>query len=237
MIALSIDTAANFCAAALSDMRNADIVASVSKEIGRGHGEILFEIIDQCMGAAGCGYHDIERIISTTGPGSFTGVRIGLSAARAIALALSKPVIGISNLEACADHALQIENAAEEDALVSVILNARRNEVYFQQYQHGSAVCEASLLAIEKVDVGDSVLCGSGAAQYLHQRENKRAGGENRIIHHQATAPIEIIAALGMKKNVPTSRPRPLYLRNPDAKSQQGFAVQRSGSQNSDMRQ
>ncbi|MCF6322032.1 MAG: tRNA (adenosine(37)-N6)-threonylcarbamoyltransferase complex dimerization subunit type 1 TsaB [Rhizobiaceae bacterium] len=232
MIALSIDTAANYCAAALSDVNSGEILASVNEDIGRGHAEMLLDIIDQCMKQANAGYRDIEQIVSTIGPGSFTGVRVGLATARAIGVALSKPVIGVSNLEACARYAMQFDNMPVGNKLVSVIVDARRNEVYFQQFNNALPVQKPVVSAIKDLEIEDSALCGSGAAEYVLYKKPDR---KPVIIHDKATAPIEIIAALGAEKPVPDSRPQPLYLRAADAKIQDGFAVPRCDIENTDV--
>jgi len=231
MIALSIDTAANNCAVALSDIGTGEILASVSEDIGRGHAELLLDVIERCMAQANTRYHDIERVISTIGPGSFTGVRVGLATARAVGLALSKPVIGVSNLEACAHFALQLGGGSLENKTLSVILDARRNEVYFQQFKNGLEVQKPAVSTIEALHLENSVLCGSGAVAYNLQMKHAGSPQKSTIIHDMATAPIELIAALGINKPVPKTRPQPLYLRGADAKKQDGFAVQRSDTE------
>ncbi len=221
MYALSIDTAANLCSVALSDMQSGASICEVSHDIGRGHAEILMDNISQCMREAGVGYSEIDRIISTVGPGSFTGVRVGLSVARAIGLGIKKPVIGISNLEACASYARQ--NLGDPSKVIHVLIDARRGEVYSQQFKNGEAIDEASVLKVENIAVSeDSVLCGSGAEIFANYKQAKFD-----IAHTLATAPIAIIAKLGIEKGVTPSRPEPIYLRGADAKQQQGFAIAR----------
>ena len=234
MVALSIDTAANICAVALSDLRSKKILAAISDDITRGHAEILMDIIDRCMVQAGVSYKHINKIITTTGPGSFTGVRVGMSAARAIGLGLSKPVVGISNLQACASYASSTKNSLDDQQPISVILDARRDEVYFQQFQNTIALDQAIVCTLEDLVERDditfcanSILCGSGVTKFMQMDATSNRRGDFEISHHAATAPIEIIAALGLAAPVAQSRPQPLYLRGADAKQQAGFAVPR----------
>ncbi len=221
MYALSIDTAANLCSVALSDMQSGASICEVSHDIGRGHAEILMDNISQCMREAGVDYSEIDRVISTVGPGSFTGVRVGLSVARAIGLGIRKPVIGVSNLEACASHARQ--KLSDPSKVIQVMIDARRGEVYSQTFQNGEAMDEAGVLKVEGITASnDIVLCGSGAEIYANYKQT-----EFDIAHTLATAPIAIIAKLGIEKGATSSHPEPIYLRGADAKQQQGFAIAR----------
>ena len=221
MYALSIDTAANLCSVALSDMRDGVSICEVSHDIGRGHAEILMDNISQCLQEADVGYSEMDRVISTVGPGSFTGVRVGLSVARAIGLGIKKPVIGVSNLEACASYARQ--NTSDPSKVVHVLIDARRGEVYSQQFKNGEAMDEATVLKVESIIASnDDVLCGSGAEIYANYKQ-----AEFEIAHTLATAPISIIAKLGIEKGLTSSHPEPIYLRGADAKQQQGFAIAR----------
>jgi tRNA threonylcarbamoyladenosine biosynthesis protein TsaB len=207
MVALSIDTAANICAACISDLDSGEVLASISHDIGRGHAELLMDTIGQCMKQANCSYGQVERVISSVGPGSFTGVRVGLSAARAIGLGLSKPVVGVSNLLACAHYAIQIGGGIEvkrgrdidQDlwGRVSVILDARRNEVYFQQFENSIAIGKACVSSLEELvkfhqDLhgGEVVFCGSSAVEFQNALAASGQDAKISIAHHLATAPI-----------------------------------------------
>src|SRR6185312_5389676 len=100
MLVLAIDTALDACSAALIDTDGDRTLASESREIGRGHAEHLLPIIDGVMKKAGVKFNDVDRFAVTVGPGSFTGLRVGLSAARGFGLVTKKPVVGISTLAA-----------------------------------------------------------------------------------------------------------------------------------------
>jgi len=247
MVVLSVDTAANMCAVAINDEKSGKLLSSISRDIGRGHAELLMGIIDECMNLSGVGYDDVGKIITSIGPGSFTGVRVGISAARAIGLGLSKPVAGVSNLQACAQYALQIGNSRHRDTNVSVILDARRNEVYFQQFQIGNPdekpivepmddpkVCQLDDLVndFDNLHAGAFIYCGSGAKALRNKLATSNTDIQFEIVHPLATAPIEIFAMLGMAAQLEKSHPEPLYLRSPDAKKQKGFAVRQQGFRN-----
>lgn len=100
MIVLSIDTALDACSVAI--VRGNDVLASLSERMNKGQAERLAPMVREAAAQAGIAFAEIDRVTATTGPGSFTGVRVGLSFARALALALGKPCIGVSTLEALA---------------------------------------------------------------------------------------------------------------------------------------
>lgn len=116
------------------------------EEIASGHAERIFPAIAALLARAGLGYADLERIAVTTGPGSFTGLRIGLAAARGIALARGLPVVGVPSLVA-------ISLSAPEDAgdVFGVLVDARRGEAYAQGFSApGEPFGPVRLLAIEE---------------------------------------------------------------------------------------
>src|ERR1700728_3269122 len=102
MLILAIDTALDACAACVLDADAARLIAQESQTMKRGHAEALMPLIGRVMKEAGIAFAALDRIAVTTGPGSFTGLRVGLSAARGIALAANKPVVGLTTLAAYA---------------------------------------------------------------------------------------------------------------------------------------
>src|SRR3954468_24860677 len=94
----------------------------------RGHAEALMPLIARVIKQSGIGFAALDRIAVTTGPGSFTGLRVGLSAARGIGLAANKPVVGITTLTAFAAPVVSENN----DAPVMAAIDARHDHVYFQ---------------------------------------------------------------------------------------------------------
>jgi tRNA threonylcarbamoyl adenosine modification protein YeaZ len=136
MLVLAFDTAGPDCAAALarSAADEMDVLARASEKLGRGHAERLLPMIGELLREAGVTYADLDRIAVTTGPGSFTGVRVGVAAARALALALGIPAVGIGSLEALARPELQ----RHSEGTVVAVLDARRGEVYAMAADLGS---------------------------------------------------------------------------------------------------
>ena len=100
MLILAIDTALEACAAAVLDAEKNRLIAQESQAMKRGHAEALMPLIARVMKESGIGFAVLDRIAVTTGPGSFTGLRVGLSAARGIALAAGKPAVGLTTLTA-----------------------------------------------------------------------------------------------------------------------------------------
>lgn len=139
-VLLAIDTAAPRLALAV--LRGERVDAHV-EQMATGQAERLFPALDELLARAGVTYNDLTRIAATTGPGSFTGLRIGLSAARGLALALGVPVLGIPSL-------LALSLTAQCDP-VAVLLDARRGEAYFQAFSGpGIPVREAALLPMDE---------------------------------------------------------------------------------------
>src|SRR6187402_1982488 len=128
MLILAIDTALDACAAGVLDTRASRLIAHESLPMKRGHAEALMPLLARVMAASGIGFADLDRIAATTGPGSFTGLRVGLSAARGIGLAAGKPVVGITTLTA---YAAPVVTANGAHPVLSAI-DARHDHVYFQ---------------------------------------------------------------------------------------------------------
>src|ERR1700709_698652 len=106
MLILAIDTALDACAAAVLDTDTSQLIARESQPMKRGHAEALMPLIARVMTASGIAFASFDRMAVPTGPGSFTGLRVGLSAARGIALAAGKPVVGMTTLTAYAAAAV-----------------------------------------------------------------------------------------------------------------------------------
>src|SRR3954464_4155814 len=128
MLILAIDTALDACAAAVLDTSAGGVIAFESQAMKRGHAEALMPLIARVMKASGVAFAALDRIAATTGPGSFTGLRVGLSAARGIALAAGKPVVGVTTLTA---YAAPVVSTNSEPAVLAAI-DARHDQVYFQ---------------------------------------------------------------------------------------------------------
>jgi len=128
MLILAIDTALDACAAGVLDTGAGKLIAQESQAMKRGHAEALMPLIARVIKESGIAFSSLDRIAVTTGPGSFTGLRVGLSAARGIALAANKPVVGLTTLTA---YAAPVVSQNAEQPVISAI-DARHDHVYFQ---------------------------------------------------------------------------------------------------------
>lgn len=195
---LALDTTLTACAVAIVD---GEVVrASLSEPMQRGHAERLAPMVHEALATAELRAADIDRIVVTTGPGSFTGVRVGLAFARAFALARAIPCVGISTLEA-----LALE--AGEDGLRGGVIAAPVG-FYVALFRDGEVVLAPTLTDRAALDVagwtGQALWRGPAAAE---------VGGV-------ATAAPDVVALarLGARRAPTTHAPVPLYLREPDAK-------------------
>jgi len=130
---LAIDTTLGACAAAVYDSESGEVVASESLPMTRGHAEAIMPLIARVMDAAGIEFLALDRIAVTVGPGSFTGLRVGIAAARGIALAAGRPAVGISTLSAYAAPHIA---GGRADRVVAAI-DARNDQVYLQVFGPG----------------------------------------------------------------------------------------------------
>lgn len=208
MIVLGLDTALGACSAAVLAQGRA--LAVLSEPMLRGHQERLALMTQAAMEQAGLSFAALDRIGVTVGPGSFTGLRVGLAFAKGLGLALGKPVVGVSALEALA--------ASEPDAnLTLAAIDARRGQIYLQAFSGGRAVMAPDVLPVETAAArlaefnpqGRTLIVGSGAL--LLEGLVPHA----RIIPRAAPDPLAV-ARLAQAR--PLAPARPLYLRAPDAK-------------------
>src|SRR3569833_3703191 len=125
---LAFDSALEACAAAVLDTERGAMVAHESIAMARGHAEALMPLIARVMEASGGTFDTLDRIAVTVGPGSFTGLRVGIAAARGLAVATGKPAIGLTTLAAFAAPLI-----ADDDTLpVVAAIDARHDHVYLQ---------------------------------------------------------------------------------------------------------
>ena len=219
MLILAIDTALDACAACVLDTDAARLMAQESQAMKRGHAEALMPLIGRVIRQAGIAFAALDRIAVTTGPGSFTGLRVGLSAARGIGLAADKPVVGLSTLTAYAAPVVG-QNAAQP--VVSAI-DARHDQVYFQVVSgDGGSLMRPRVAPIEEAlgaaQFGPVHLVGN-AAQILADRWPADALPPFKV-DPQPAPDIAWLAWLGAAVSPDIAPARPYYLRAPDAKPQ-----------------
>ncbi|KAA6205132.1 MAG: tRNA (adenosine(37)-N6)-threonylcarbamoyltransferase complex dimerization subunit type 1 TsaB [Candidatus Tokpelaia sp.] len=229
MLVLALDTASVFCSAALAE--NGHIIAARQDNIGTGHAEHLLQQIAALMRKAEKNFTQIDRIGVNIGPGSFTGIRIGVAAARALALALAKPAIGVSAFAALRAQAVA-ESGHKTVPAVYVVLQALQNGLYWQYFaangdssapQSGTAEDIAAFMrhqpANEAQQTGRaqaSLLIGSGAAGLAALLPPQQAACL-RIAGSAPTADIAFFAAAAAELPAKAAAPVPLYMRAPAA--------------------
>jgi tRNA threonylcarbamoyladenosine biosynthesis protein TsaB len=206
MLILGLDTCLSSCSVAVLD--GARVVASAREVMARGHQERLAPMARDVMVEAGLAFDRLDRIAVTVGPGSFTGLRVGIAFAKGLALALDKPTVGIGTLEAL---------AAEASGLVFPAIDARRGQLYLQACEDGRALmapdaltAEVAAARIAELSQGRPfTLVGSGAALLTDLAPSAT------VIEAQG-ADARHVARLAQAR---TPGPlKPLYLRAPDAK-------------------
>jgi tRNA threonylcarbamoyladenosine biosynthesis protein TsaB len=217
---LGLETSASVCAAAL--WRDGAVVAAERAAMARGHAEALMPMIERVM--VGSEYTALDAVAVTAGPGAFTGLRIGLAAARGIALAAKIPAIGVSAFEAIASGIPEPERRARA---VVVAIDTKRGDVYLQSFDAalkplapGRVAAAAEIAAL--LPAGPLFIAGDGARLV----EAAFAGKACDIAITGSLAPPDaaIVAALGAKllatsrrAGTPLPPAEPLYLRPPEA--------------------
>lgn len=223
---LAIDTALEACAACVATDASDDLLAEESMPLARGHAEALLPLIERVMARVEGGFESLSRVAVTVGPGSYTGLRVGLSAARAIGLAARVPVVGVTTLSAL----LAPQLALNGEALIVAAIDARHGAVYLQAMSVGEGVVipprhlpveeAAGLLGTRRV-----ILTGSGAAALAAAATAQGASVE---VAGTGAPQIAWVASLGLVADPGQALPRPLYLRGPDARPQDHARIARA---------
>jgi tRNA threonylcarbamoyladenosine biosynthesis protein TsaB len=226
MRVLAIDTALEACSAAAFDTECGGITASETLPMARGHAEAVMPLIARVMDVAGVEFAELDRIAVTTGPGSFTGLRVGIAAARGIALAAGKPAIGLSTLAAFAAPLI-----AEDDTThVVAAIDARHEQVYLQVFGIGGRTLVAPRVATLR-DAARAAI--TGPARIVGSAANQVAaawprGAEPPLsVEHRSAPDVGWIARLGAAAAEGYGAPKPLYLRAPDAQPQEAARLPR----------
>lgn len=218
MRVLAIDTALEACAACVLDTERG-VQASESRTMVRGHAEALMPLIARVMGEAAISFADLDRIAVTTGPGSFTGLRVGLSAARGIAIASGKLACGLTTLAAFA-----APHIASDDSIgVAVAIDARHDHVYLQVFGPGGRTLVTPRIA----SLRDAVrIAATGKTRLVGNAVHAvaaiwPAGEPPPVLVEDVRAPdITWVARLGAVAAGGPASLKPVYLRAPDAQPQ-----------------
>jgi tRNA threonylcarbamoyladenosine biosynthesis protein TsaB len=225
MRVLAIDTALAVCAAAVLDTEHHGVIAHESVPMQRGHAEALMPLIARVMESAQLSFAALDRVAVTIGPGSFTGLRVGIAAARGIALAAGKPSVGLSTLAAYAAPLI-----SEDDNIpVVAAIDARHDQVYLQIFGVGGR----TIFSPRAVPIPEAVRAAPAAAVRIVGSAAERLaeawpeGAPAPLLVEQRAAPdIDWIARLGAAATA-TAAPKPLYLRAADAQPQEAARLAR----------
>ncbi len=207
MITLAIDTCLAVCQVAI--LIDDCLVAQASEPMIRGHQERLAPMARDLMREARLDFNAINRIGVTVGPGSFTGLRVGLAFAKGLALALGRPCVGVETLVALAAD-------GQVMGVTAAVIDAGRGNLYLQLFAGGRPISGPDILPIgtaaarlaEIADAGPLTLIGPGANLLSD------IVADATCILLAAPSP-EMVARLAA--HVPPTPPRALYLRPPDA--------------------
>ncbi|PZF77479.1 hypothetical protein DK847_09185 [Aestuariivirga litoralis] len=209
---LSLDTAMAACSAAVIDTETPLPLAAAFVAMERGHAEALPPMVAEVMRASEISLSDVDRIVVTTGPGTFTGVRIGLSFARGLGLARGIPVIGIDSLSAIAAN-----EAAKRPLLV--VSDARNDEVYAAVFDADRRfICDPHVTTAATAATAlpsEAMVLGTAAPAVL-----TASGRTDLLLSKACPLPIAAHFALLAVAATPRRAPTPLYLRSPDARPQ-----------------
>lgn len=204
MRVLVIDTTLGACTAGVSE--GGSVLGQRSEVMSRGHSERLGGFVRDAVAEAGGGFGSIERIGVTVGPGSFTGLRVGLAFALGLGQALGRPVVGISSLQALAQSA-----DGEQIGLIASVIDARRGEVYLQTFLEGEPLQPARAATLQDAR---AALAGPSARRWAGDGATLVTDDPGAVLIAPTVA---ALAALTERLNPADHPPRPLYLRAPDA--------------------
>ena len=177
----------------------------------RGHAEALAPLVRQLMQESKTEFRELTRISVTTGPGTFTGIRIALSFARGLGVGLNIPVIGFSTLEAMA---LRVASNNKKNMPIWVAIDARREEVYAQAFTSNAVpITQPNIVKVKDIEASlkpDAVnWIGSGSVLLAREQD---------LITTPSYPDVAIMAAKTMEREYLGYPPHPLYLRTSDAK-------------------
>ena len=208
---LVIDTALGACTAGV--FQDDRPLAARFEPMTKGHQERLGGLVRDAMAEAGGGFDTLDRIGVTVGPGSFTGLRVGMAFAQGLGAALNRAVVGVSTLDALAG------SLPDDSAPTAALIDARRGQVYARFFEDGQPLGPDLALTLEDAavrirDLGRPArLVGGGASVLVEAFPDLQAALTDPRV---APSP-EALAILTARADPAASPPRPLYLRAPDA--------------------
>ncbi|POR50488.1 tRNA (adenosine(37)-N6)-threonylcarbamoyltransferase complex dimerization subunit type 1 TsaB [Bosea psychrotolerans] len=216
---LAIDTALGACSACVLEAGQAEPLAIEQIAMERGHAEALMPLVERVMKAVEGGFASLDRVAVTVGPGSYTGLRVGISAARAIALAAGIPAIGVTTLAATAAPLI----GRESGRVIAAALDARHGQVWFQALSSQGKPL-VSLRQVNHRDAARSIGAGPvslvGSAAMAVANEAWAIGLDALVLDESRAPDVTWVARLGLIADPEDAPPRPLYLKAPETTPQ-----------------
>lgn len=226
MRVLAIDTALGACSACILQAGDAEPLARESIPMERGHAEALLPMLDRVASQVEGGFESLDRVAVTVGPGSYTGLRVGIAAARGIGIAADIPVIGVATLSAFLAPLM----AGDKRGLYTAAIDAKHGQIYVQAVATGGRVIiPPSLMGIREAIrlLGSGPILVSGSAAPILAAEARMQGVDIQVDEAALFPDIAWVAQLGAIADPTQALPKPLYLREPDAKPQDGAKIAR----------
>ena len=223
---LAIDTSCGAASVAVVEGGRAGPLAVISRPMARGHADSLAPMVEEAMRGVDGGFPSLARIAVATGPGSFTGIRVGLAMARAMGMALAIPVVGVSTLAAFAAPLL-----SEPRGIIAATIDARHGSVYFQLFEPsgrplGPPRCDTLRECVRAIGAGPAWFAGDAAA--LVASEAQRAGLPYDLDAARMAPDIVALARMGLAVDPLKSAARPLYVKPPDARPNAAESIARA---------
>ncbi len=224
---LALDTALGLCSACVYDGTTGATLSAESLIMDKGHAESLLPLVERVIGKISGKFQSIDRVAVSVGPGSFTGLRVALAAARAFGVALRVPVVGVTTLSAFALPYL----FDDAERVIASVIDARHDHLYAQIMSHDGHILMApdviSISAMADQLRGKSVRVVGNGARLLEDWLTDR--GEDVVCDGDIYGPdIVAIAQLGQIATPHLAQPTPLYLKPPDALPQQNGRLLRA---------
>jgi tRNA threonylcarbamoyladenosine biosynthesis protein TsaB len=214
VLVLALDTALGATSAALVEAGSGTVLAAESEAMERGHSEALMPMVERVLAHSGKAFAEIDRFAVTTGPGSFTGLRIGIAAARGFALVHDRPAVGVSTLAAFAAPRL----FGEDRRPVAAAIDARHGMVFFQAFAMGGrTMAGPGLFSLEEAArmIGDGPIAfvGNAAEKLAIVRRGVTTDVRTGDVSVLPAPGIDWVARLGAVADPASAPARPLYLR------------------------
>lgn len=187
-------------------MRDGSVLSSCSEPMLQGHQERLAPLVSDVIARSNVAFNDLDRIAVTVGPGSFTGLRVGLAFAKGLGLALDIPVVGLDSLET-------IAASTHREGPGLTLIDARRGQAYVRRFDGARALGPSEAVTVESLlqDARPDWIAGPGfglaATIWPDAKVDDRAAGD----------PVAL-ARLAAEADPTAYPPEPVYLRAPDAK-------------------